>query len=148
MASITRWLEVRLKIKVNRNKSAVNRPWMRKFLGYSMTYHRQPRIKVAEASIERLKGKPRDLFRRGRGSNLARFIDEELWSALRRWANYFQLADVNGVFEEIDGWLRRKLRCILWRRWKRSYTRAKSLMGCGLGEVRAWQSATNGRGPW
>ena len=67
---------------------------------------------------------------------------------LRGWANYFRLSEVKGVFEELDGWIRRKLRCIIWRQWKRAYTRAKGLMRGGLGESRAWQSATNGRGPW
>ena len=62
--------------------------------------------------------------------------------------NYFRLAEVKGVFEALDGWLQRKLRGILWRQWKRSFTRARNLMKRGLGEERAWRSATNGRGPW
>ena len=56
--------------------------------------------------------------------------------------------EVKSVFEELDGWIRRKLRCILWRQWKRTFTRAKNLMRRGLDAVRAWKSATNGRGPW
>ena len=147
LASITRFLERRLRLRVNQCKSAVARPWQRKFLGYSMTFHRQPRLKVAPASTERLKSKLRDLFRRGRGLALSRLVDE-LKSILRGWVNYFRLAEVKGIFEELDGWIRRKLRCILWRQWKRSYTRAKNLMKRGLGETRAWLSATNGRGPW
>ena len=62
--------------------------------------------------------------------------------------NYFRLAEVKGVFQALDGWLWRKLRGILWRQWKRSFTRARNLMKRGLGEERAWKSATNGRGPW
>lgn len=147
LASTSRWLEERLSLKVNRSKSATDRPWRRKFLGYSMTFHKQPRIKVAETSIERFKLKLRELFRQGRGRNVARTI-EMLTPILRGWANYFQLAEVKGVFEELDGWVRRKLRCILWRQWKRPHTRAKNLMKRGLGEARAWQSATNGRGSW
>jgi RNA-directed DNA polymerase len=148
MASITQFLETRLRLKVNRDKSAVDRPWRRKFLGYSMTFHRQPRLKVAEASVERLKGALRERFRRGRGRNIGRFIQEELTPRLRGWVNYFRLAETKGVFEELDEWIRRKLRCILWRQWKRSYTRVKNLMKRGLTEERAWRSATNGRGPW
>jgi RNA-directed DNA polymerase len=62
--------------------------------------------------------------------------------------NYFRHADVKGVFEQLDGWIRRHLRKILWRQWKRPFTRAKMLMRLGLSENRAWRSATNGRGPW
>jgi RNA-directed DNA polymerase len=147
MASITRFLHERLKLRVNPEKSAVDRPWNRKYLGYSMTFHRKPKLKAAPRSVERLKTKLRILFRQGRGRNLKTFIGE-LAPVLRGWVNYFRLAEVKGVFEELDGWIRRKLRCILWRQWKRSYTRARNLMKRGLDESRAWISATNGRGPW
>jgi RNA-directed DNA polymerase len=147
MTSVTRYLEKRLKLKVNQGKSAVNKPSRRKFLGYSMTAHRKPRLKVAPQSIERLKNKLREKFRQGRGRNIGKFI-EELKPILRGWINYFRLAQVKGVFEELDGWIRRKLRCNLWRQWKRSPARAKNLMKRGIAEARAWQSATNGRGPW
>jgi RNA-directed DNA polymerase len=148
MASITEFLEKRLKLKVNREKSAVDRPWKRKFLGYSMTVDREPRLKPADESVERLKGKLKALFRQGRGRNLRRFIREDLNPVLRGWLNYFGLSQVKGVFEALDQWVRRRLRCILWRQWKRPFPRAKHLMRLGLTEERAWQSATNGRGPW
>ncbi len=147
LASVTRFLEGRLRLKVNQSKSAVDRPWKRKFLGYAVTFHKRPRLKVAGASIERLKAKLRELFRQGRGRSLGQLI-EELKPVLRGWVNYFRLAEVKGVFEELDGWIRRRLRCILWRQWKRPYTRAKNLMRRGPGEARAWRSASNGRGPW
>lgn len=148
MTSLTRFLEQKLRLKVNAAKSAVARPWQRKFLGYSMTTHYQPKLKVAAASVERLKGNLKEELRRGRGRNLGRLIEEKLTPKLRGWANYFKLAEVKNVFEELDGWVRRKLRCLLWRQWKRSFTRAKRLMKRGLDEERAWRSATNGRGPW
>lgn len=147
MESVTQFLEKKLKLRVNREKSAVDRPWKRKFLGYSMTSHKQPRLKVAPQSVKRFKDKLREMFRRGRGRNPAKFI-EELTPVLRGWLNYYQLAQVKGVFEELDGWIRRKLRCILWRQWKRPRTRAKRLMKRGMTEARAWKSAYNGRGPW
>ena len=147
MASLNRFLAVKLKLRVNEAKSSVDRPWRRKFLGYSLTWHKRPRLKVASLSLSRFKDKVREKLRGGRGRNLGRQI-KELSPLLRGWANYFRLAEVKGVFEALDGWLRRKLRCILWRQWKRSYTRAKNLMKRGLGEERAWKSATNGRGPW
>jgi RNA-directed DNA polymerase len=147
LKSIERFLVRRLRLCVNRQKSAVARPWKRVFLGYSMTWHRRPRLKVAPSSITRLKTVLKRLVRQGRGQNLGKFI-ESLKPALRGWINYFRLAEVKGTFEELDGWIRRRLRCIIWRQWKRSYTRAKGLMKRGIGQARAWQSATNGRGPW
>ena len=147
LASLTQYLEEKLKLQVNQNKSAVDRPWKRKFLGYSMTHHMKPRLKVADASVKRLEGKLRDEFRKGRGRNLGRFI-KEITPILHGWVNYFQLAEVKGVFERLDGWIRRKLRCVLWRQWKRPYTRARNLMKRGLKEERAWRSVTNQRGPW
>jgi RNA-directed DNA polymerase len=148
MASVSRYLERRLKLKVNEAKSAVDRPWNRKFLGYSMTWHERPKLKVAAESVERMKGKLRQLFRMGRGRNLKRLIQEELSPVLRGWMNYFHLAEVKGIFEELDGWVRRKLRCIVWRQGKRVWPRVKLLMRHGLSEERACRSATNGRGPW
>ncbi|MBF0434821.1 MAG: group II intron reverse transcriptase/maturase, partial [Magnetococcales bacterium] len=147
LESLAQYLWEELKLKVNQEKSAVDRPWKRKFLGYSMTFHQQPRLKVASGSVERLKSKVREELRRGRGRNLGR-VAETLKPILRGWVNYFQLAEVKGIFEELDGWLRRKFRCILWRQWKRPFTRARNLMKRGLKEERAWRSATNGRGPW
>ena len=147
LASITRFLEKRLRLKVNQEKSGVDRPWKRTYLGYSMTSHKEPRLKAAPESIRRLKSKMRVMCRRGRGCNLRRFI-QELAPILRGWMNYYRLAEVRGIYEELDGWIRRKLRCIIWRQWKRSHTRARNLMRLGLDEATAWRSATNGRGPW
>jgi len=148
LASLTSYLKKRLKLRVNRAKSAVDVPWQRAFLGYSMTWHEQPRLKVAPASVQRLKSKLRMAFRRGRGCNLGRFVTEELKPLLKGWINYFRLAEVKRVFEGLDGWIRRKLRNILWRQWNRPLARARNLMRGGLSEERAWRSATNGRGPW
>ena len=147
MASLTQFLTDRLKLRVNVAKSAVERPWKRKFLGYSMTWHKEPRLKVAPQTVKRFKGNVRELFRKGRGRSLAHTIDT-LRPKLRGWVNYFKLAEVKGAFEELDEWLRRKLRCLLWRHWKRPYARARNLMRRGLSEEQAWRSATNGRGPW
>jgi RNA-directed DNA polymerase len=145
--SIEKFLNRRLRLRVNRQKSAVDRPWKRVFLGYSMTFHKRPRLKVASSSVKRLKMALKRAFRQGRGRNLGKLV-ENLTPTLRGWINYFRMSEVKGVFEELDGWIRRRLRCIIWRQWKRSYTRAKGLMKRGLSERRAWESAGNGRGPW
>jgi RNA-directed DNA polymerase len=147
LESLTGFLANKLKLKVNAEKSAVARPWERKFLGYSMTFHKQPRLKVAPAVVARMKSKLRELFRATRGRNIRKVI-EGLTPVLRGWVNYFRLAEVKGTFEELDQWIRRKFRCALWRQWKRTYTRAKNLMKYGLDKDRALKSAMNGRGPW
>jgi RNA-directed DNA polymerase len=145
MASITTFLSKRLKLAVNGAKSAVDRPWARSFLGFSMTAHKTPRLRVAPESVTRFKGKLKGMLRPGR--SVANTI-KDLAPIVRGWIGYFRLADAKGIFEELDGWLRRRLRCILWRQWKRRPTRAKQLMRRGLAQQRAWQSAYNGRGPW
>ena len=147
MASLERFLEKRLRLQINRDKSAVARPWARKFLGYSVTVDRKTKLKVASQSIQRLKTKLRILFRRGRGRSLGR-VARELGPVIRGWVAYFRLSEVKAGFEALDEWLRRKLRCILWRQWKRPRTRAKKLRQLGLDPERARASAGNGRGPW
>lgn len=147
MASISQYLSERLRLTVNPSKSSVERPWKRSFLSYSMTWHRKPRLTVARKAVDRLKANLKTLFRRGKGKRLQTTI-EETTPKLRGWLNYFRYAEVKGIFEELDGWLRRKLRRILWKQWKRPYTRARNLIRRGLLEATAWRSATNGRGPW
>lgn len=147
MASVTRFLGERLRLAVNPAKSAVDRPWNRTFLGYTLTAHKAPRLRVAPQSVARFKGKLKALWRQGRGRSLGRTI-EDLTPVLTGWIAYFRLAEAKGVFEELDGWIRRRLRCLLWRQWKRPRTRAARLMQRGLDEERAWVSAVNGHGPW
>lgn len=147
-ASITRWLEQRLKLKVNETKSAVDHIGRRKFLGYSMTFDKDLRLKPATTSIKRIKGKVRELFRQARGRNVEAFIRGKLNNLLRGWADYFKLSQVKLVFEELDGWVRRKLRCLIWRQWKKPRTRLRKLTSLGLTPEHAQKSAYNGRGPW
>ncbi len=147
MTAITAFLEQRLKLKVNAAKSAVARPWQRKFLGYSMTWHKKPKLKIAQQSRERFAEKVRKALQEARGKSLKQAV-EQLHPQLRGWISYFRLTEVKGVLEELDGWIRHRLRALLWRQWKRNHTRAKNLMRRGLQQQRAWQSATNGHGPW
>ena len=147
MESITRFLVRRLRLKVNQAKSAVERPWKRKFLGYSLTMHYAPKLKVAPQSVQRLKGDLKAIFRRGRGRRLTAVI-AEINVVIRGWAAYYRLSQVRKVFEELDQWIRRRLRWILWRQWKRPRTRAKKMIELGLKKEQAWLSAMNGRGPW
>lgn len=145
MASITRFLSDTPKLTVNAAKSAVACPWERKFLGYSMTPHKAPRLRIPPTSLKRLEDKVREVLKGARGRSLTQVINE-LSPILRGWVAYFKLTETKKALEEMDGWIRRKLRCILWRQWKRSYARAKNLMKAGLVEERAFRSAFNQRG--
>jgi len=147
LASLERFLMNRLRLRVNREKSAVARPWERKFLGYTVTVHHQPKLRIAPRSVKRLKGKLRPILRQGRGRHLARVV-RDLNEVIRGWVAYFRISEVKASFEQLDEWIRRKLRCILWRQWKRPRTRFKELCRRGLDRVRAAASAYNGHGPW
>lgn len=147
MASVERFLSEVLRLKVNREKSAVDRPWNRKFLGFTFTMNYQPKVKVSPQSLKRFKGKFREEFRKGRGRNLEAFI-KELAPSHRGWMAYYRKADVKAAFEELDQWIRRKLRCILWRQWKHPHKRLREMVARGLEPERAQRAASNGRGPW
>ena len=148
-ASLTRFLESKMRLKVNKEKSKVDKPRNRKFLGFSF-YSKQGGvgIRIAPASVERAYKKVKALCRQGRGWNLGRFIKELLNPYLRGWVNYYRLADAKSIVEQLDEWIRRRLRLILWRQWKRRWTRRNKLMAAGLSEQRAVESAFNDRGPW
>jgi RNA-directed DNA polymerase len=142
------YLERVLKLRVNEAKSAVARPSTRKFLGYRVAVRQgQAHIRVAPESIQRLIDRVRALLRQGRGWSLARTI-QTLNPLLRGWATYFRLNTQRRRMEDLDGWLRRRLRCLLWRQWKQPKTRERRMIELGLRPERAWKSSVNGRGPW
>lgn len=142
-----KYLESELKLQVNLDKSGVARASRRDFLGYGLIGRETARLKVAPKSVQRLRQKVKDLLRASRGTSVARTL-ETLNPLLRGWTSYFRCAQVKDVWQDLDGWIRRKLRGRLWRQCKRPYARAKMLMKRGLTEERAWRSATNGRGAW
>jgi RNA-directed DNA polymerase len=147
LASLKTFLDRRLRLKINRDKSAVARPWKRSFLGYSVTVHREPKLRIAPRSVQRLQEKLRPLLRRGRGRNL-RSLTAELAPILRGWMAYFRLTQVKAPLAALDAWLRRKLRAIQWKQWKKWRTRLRELVRQGLSRERAAASACNGRGTW
>jgi RNA-directed DNA polymerase len=147
MGGIRTFLEEVLHLQINASKSAVARPWERKFLGYSVTAHRESQLRLAPSSVQRLMQKVREVSRTGRGRSLCRTI-EDLNPVLRGWINYFRLAENKKALEDLDGWVRRRLRCLLWRQWKRPGIRARKLRAQGLDADRARVSASNGRGAW
>tara|TARA_Y100000310_G_C20492244_1_gene719802 strand:- start:33 stop:890 length:858 start_codon:yes stop_codon:yes gene_type:complete len=145
--SIECFLQKRLRLVVNREKSTVDRPWKRTFLGYSVTAHRVPKLRVARESAKRFKDKLRERIQKGRGQSLKNTI-KAIKPLMQGWLVYFRLAEVKSSFEELDGWIRRKLRRILWKQWKKPKTRVKRLIARGIDKERAKRSAANGRGPW
>lgn len=143
--AIRHYLESELKLQINPEKSAVARASERDFLGYGLFGRERAKLKVAVASTQRLRKRVKDVLRQNRGVSVAAVI-EALNPLLSGWTNYFRWAEVKKVWEELDGWVRRRLRGRLWRQCKRPLARARLLMKQGLPEERAWRSATNGRG--
>jgi len=148
MRTITRYVEDKLKLKINKVKSAVARPWKRKFLGFtSLKIWGEMRISVAEKSWKNLREKVKDLLRPGRGRNLDRFIKEELNPLLRGWLQYFRIGASKKELQSHDFWIRRHLRDLIWRQWKRPATRFKRLRELGCPKDMAL-IANSRRGPW
>jgi RNA-directed DNA polymerase len=147
MASIEQFLTKRLRLKVNKAKSAVAKPSVRKFLGFSFTGGRQPRRRIAPQAIDRLKAKVRDLTRRTGGQSLSQ-VAKELSCYLVGWRAYFGFCETPSVLRELDQWIRRRLRAIAWKQWKRGRTRFARLRRCGVGPDLAAQTAGSPHGPW
>lgn len=147
MASLTAFITRRLKLKVNGEKSAVARPVDRKFLGFSFTSEQQPRRRIAPKAIVRFKERVRELTGRTRGVSLARMV-EELSTYLRGWRSYFGFAQTPTVLRALDQWLRRRLRAVLWKQWKRGRTRFAELRKRDIGFHLAAKTAGSAHGPW
>jgi RNA-directed DNA polymerase len=147
MASIETFLAKRLKLKVNKAKSAVAKPNVRKFLGFCFSGGEQPRRRIAPQVIARLKGRIRELTWRTRGASLAGIV-EELSRYLVGWRGYFGFCETPSVLRALDQWTRRRLRAIAWKQWKRGRTRYAELRRRGVGRDLAAQTAGSPHGPW
>jgi group II intron reverse transcriptase/maturase len=147
MASVRAFLEKRLRLKVNEAKSAVARPSERKFLGFSITNHSPWKIRIAPKALESARERIRTLTRRTRGVRLERVI-ADLNVFLRGWVGYFRLAQTPSVIEDVEKWVRRRLRSLLWKQWKRGHARYRHLVELGLPRWRARRLAGAGSGPW
>jgi RNA-directed DNA polymerase len=148
MESLTEFIERRLKLKVNKEQSQIDRPWKRKYLGYSFTSEKMVRLKPAKESIKRFKNKVKAKMRMGKGRNLGDFVKENLNPLIRGWMNYFSLSETKGFTHDLDSWIRRHLRKIKWRQMKRNWTRRTALIARGLSEEKAVTPAFNQRGAW
>jgi len=147
MAGIEGFLAKRLKLKVNKAKSAVAKPSVRKFLGFSFTGGKEPRRRIAPQVLARFKAKVRELTRRTRGQSLTQ-IAKGLSTYLIGWRGYFGFCQTPSVLRRLDEWLRRRLRAIAWKQWRRGPTRFAELRRCGVGRDLAAQTAGSPHGPW
>ena len=147
LAGIERFLEKRLKLKINKAKSAVAKPSVRKFLGFSFTFGSEPRRRIAPQSLVRFKAKVRELTRRTCGRSLAQ-IAKELSVYLTGWRGYFGFCQTPSVLRKLDEWLRRRLRAIAWKQWKHGRARFAELRRRGVGRDLAAQTAGSPHGPW
>lgn len=149
MASLCTFLETKLKLRVNREKSAVDRPWKRKFLGFSLYHARggEVRIRLAPQTIQRLKARLRALTNRHWSIPMEERL-RRLTLYLHGWLGYYALADAKQVLSEIDAWLRHRLRACVWVTWKRVRTRYRHLRALGLPDWRVHELANARKGPW
>ncbi|MFL8936989.1 group II intron reverse transcriptase/maturase [Rossellomorea oryzaecorticis] len=147
MNSITCFIEQKLKLKVNRGKSAVDRPWKRKFLGFSFTVNKKPKVRIANESVKRLKAKIRKLTSRSKPIPMEVRI-EKLNQFLTGWCGYFALADTPSKFKGFDEWIRRRLRMIEWKQWKNPKTRVRKLKSLGVPDHKAYEWGNSRKKFW
>jgi RNA-directed DNA polymerase len=146
MISLTRFIEGRLKLQVNAQKSAVARPWQRSFLGFTITDEPQPQRRIADKAVARFKYRVRGLTRRHRGVSLERMI-ADLNPLLRGWAGYFGFSEWREL-ASLDGWTRRRLRCVVWVQWKTRRTRYHELRRLKVSGPTASAAIFSPKGPW
>jgi RNA-directed DNA polymerase len=147
MESITRFVTKRLKLKVNQQKSAVARPWERKFLGFSFTSGMEPRRRIAPKAVLRFKERVRELTSRTRGVSIEAMA-EELSQYLRGWIGYFGRCETSTVLENLEEWVRHRLRSVIWKQWRRGTIRFRELCHRGVNRQLAAKTAGSSHGPW
>jgi RNA-directed DNA polymerase len=147
METLTKFLEKRLRLKVNREKSAVKRPSALNFLGYRFSGENDPRISVSKESVKKLRKKLKPEWKKGRGRSVKRTISR-LNQIIVGWVSYFRLDGKGMIMKGLDSWIRRRIRCIIWRQWKGPKTRMKKLVLMGVPYHVARSSVCTNAGPW
>ncbi len=147
MMSTRKFITTKLKLKVNEEKSAVARPRERKFLGFSFTWQREPKRRIAPKAIARFKQRVRELTRRTRGVSVETMV-AQLGRYLTGWRGYFGFCQTPSVLGNLDRWLRRRLRSVVWKQWKYARVRFAELRKRGVGKDLAAQTAGSAHGPW
>jgi RNA-directed DNA polymerase len=146
-ASVTQFIETKLKLKVNQAKSAVDRPWKRKFLGFSFSVNKEPKVRIAKQSLQKAEAKIREITSRRKSMKMEERI-KELNQYLIGWCGYFSLADTPSVFQHLDSWIRRRLRMCLWKQWKNPKTKVKRLLSLGISKDKAFEWGNTRKGYW
>lgn len=148
MASITKFIEEDLKLKVNKDKSKVDRPWKLKYLGFTFYPKKgEMGIKVHQNSVKKLKSKLKEITGRSNAMSMElRAI--KLRQVIVGWVNYFKLADMKSMLKTLDEWLRRRIRLCYWKQWKRIKTKHDNLKRLGINEYKAWEYANTRKGYW
>jgi RNA-directed DNA polymerase len=147
MKSLMRFIHTKLQLKVNESKSAVAEPWERKFLGFSFTNHESPKRRIAPKAVKRFRERIRELTRRTRGISIAR-MSKELASYLRGWIGYFGKCQTPWVLKSLEEWMRRRLRSVIWKQWRRGTVRFRELRKRDVGLALAKKTAGSAHGPW
>jgi RNA-directed DNA polymerase len=147
MAGVSRFLEEKLKLRVNRAKSAVARPGERKFLGLTFTFNGEIKRRIAPQSLKRFKLRIRELIRTGRHLAPAHLVNR-LKLYLSGWRSYFGFCETPSVLRKLDSWIRRRLRLVFWRQWRRGRTRYVELRQRGVNHDLAAKTAGSAHGPW
>jgi RNA-directed DNA polymerase len=147
MESVTRFITDTLRLKVNQTKSAVARPQVRKFLGFSFTAGPEVKRTIAPKALDRFKARVREVTRRAKGVSIETTI-EELAPYMRGWRSYFGFCETPDVLVYLTRWVRLRLRAALWRQWKTPRRRRAALLALGVRPPLASHTAGSGRGPW
>lgn len=148
MVSITKFIEGKLKLKVNKEKSAVDRPWRRKFLGFSFYYKKGGvGIRVDPKPVEKLKRKLKEITGRSNAMSMGQRM-LKIKQAITGWVNYFSIADMGRLAKSLDEWLRRRIRMCLWKQWKKIRTRYANLCRLDIRNTKAWEFANTRKSYW
>jgi len=148
MKSITNFIELRLKLKVNKDKSSVDRPWKLKYLGF--TFYRKPEgigVRIHPKSVKKFKDKLKEVTGRSRSMSMEERA-KRLKQLICGWVNYFGITDMKKFVSKLDEWLRRRIRMCYWKQWKKIATKHNNLIRLGLKESKAWEYANTRKGYW
>ena len=148
MESVSGFIEKKLRLKVNREKSAVGRPWDRKYLGFCTTNTRHaPKLRIHWKTIQRFRDRVREITARKGGRSTRQVIDE-LMQYIKGWWNYFCLTESVNRLRPLAHWVRRRLRALVWKQWKNRRTRVKELRKRGISRLYALTAGCARKGPW
>ena len=148
MENITKFIEKKLRLKVNRKKSKVDRPWRIKYLGFSFYQTKgKVEIRIHPKSIEKFKDKIREITSRSNAMSMeTRF--QKLRQVIRGWVNYFKIANMKRIAQKLDKWIRRRIRMCYWKQWKKIKTKHDNLVRLGIENDKAWQFANTRKSYW